>query len=116
MKKKMSFDIVDENQNPWKIIIMLAWPILVEQILVSLVHTIDTAMVGSLGKVATASVAISSSPNMMINGVIMAMGVGFTSLVARSVGSKDFTRARSLLRQAMIMVLLIGIPLYKTSN
>ena len=111
MKKGMSFNIVDENQNPWKIILMLAWPILVEQILVSLVHTIDTAMVGSLGKVATASVAISSSPNMMINGVIMAMGVGFTSLVARSVGSKDFTRARSLLRQAIIMVLLIGIPL-----
>ena len=111
MKKKMSFNIVDENQNPWKIIIMLAWPILVEQILVSLVHTIDTAMVGSLGKVATASVAISSSPNMLINGVIMAMGVGFTSLVARSVGSKDFVRARSLLRQAIVMVLLIGIPL-----
>ena len=111
MKKEMSFSIVDENQNPWKVILLLAWPILIEQILVSLVQTIDTAMVGSLGKVATASVAISQSPNMMINGVIMAMGVGFTSLVARSVGSKDYARARSLLRQAMIMVLLLGIPL-----
>jgi len=111
MNKEKSFSIVDENQNPWKIILLLAWPILIEQILVSLVQTIDTAMVGSLGKVATASVAISQSPNMMINGVIMAMGVGFTSLVARSVGSKDYVRARSLLRQAMIMVLLLGIPL-----
>lgn len=111
MKKEMSFSIVDEKQNPWKVILMLAWPILVEQVLVSLVNTVDTAMVGSLGKIATASVAISQSPNMMINGIIMAMGVGFTSLVARSVGSGDFERAKKLLRQAIIMVILLGTPL-----
>ncbi|MBQ6867201.1 MAG: MATE family efflux transporter, partial [Clostridia bacterium] len=73
--------MVDESANPWKIIILLAWPIFLEQILVSLVQAVDTAMVGSLGANATASVAISQSPNMMINGVIMAMGIGFTSLV-----------------------------------
>ncbi len=110
MKKDM-LNIVDENQNPWKVILLLAWPILVEQILVSLVQTIDTAMVGSLGKVATASVAISQSPNMMINSVIMAMGVGFTSLIARNVGSRNYEKARSLIRQAIVMVFSLGIPL-----
>ncbi|MBR5266272.1 MAG: MATE family efflux transporter, partial [Clostridia bacterium] len=108
---KKSFSIVDESLNPWKVIIFLAWPIFVEQILVSLVQAVDTAMVGSLGANATASVAISQSPNMMMNGVIMAMGIGFTSLVARSVGAGDKERAKSLIRQAILLVLAIGIPL-----
>ena len=102
---------MDESANPWKIIILLAWPIFLEQILVSLVQAVDTAMVGSLGANATASIAISQSPNMMINGVIMAMGVGFTSLVARSVGAGDKERAKSLIRQAILLVIAIGLPL-----
>ena len=53
---KRSFSIVDESANPWKIIILLAWPIFLEQILVSLVQAVDTAMVGSLGANATASI------------------------------------------------------------
>ena len=108
---KRSFSIVDENVNPWKIIILLAWPIFLEQILVSLVQAVDTAMVGSLGANATAAVAISQSPNMMINGVIMAMGIGFTSLVARSVGAGDKERAKELIRQAILLVIAIGLPL-----
>ncbi len=108
---KKTFSIVDESANPWKIIILLAWPIFVEQILVSLVQAVDTAMVGSLGANATASVAISQSPNMMMNGVIMALGVGFTSLVARSVGAGDKERARMLIRQAILLVLGLGIPM-----
>jgi len=48
---------------------------------------------------------------MMINGVIMAMGVGFTSLVARSVGAGDTERAKSLIRQAILLVIAIGLPL-----
>ena len=108
---RKTFSIVDESANPWKIIILLAWPIFLEQILVSLVQAVDTAMVGSLGANATASVAISQSPNMMINGVIMAMGIGFTSLVARSVGAGDTERAKSLIRQAILLVIAIGLPL-----
>ena len=41
---KRSFSIVDESANPWKIIILLAWPIFLEQILVSLVQAVDTAI------------------------------------------------------------------------
>ncbi len=108
-KKKIS--IVDESKHPALIILMLAWPVILEQILVSLVMSVDVAMVGSLGKVATASISISQSPMMMINGVVMAFGVGFTALIARSVGAGDVERSRSLVRQAMSTTLLLGIPL-----
>ncbi len=108
---KDKFTIVDEQRSPWLTIILLAWPILIEQILTSLVQAVDTAMVGSMGAIATASISISQSPNMLINGVIMALGVGFTSMIARSVGANDMNRARLLVRQAILTVFSLGIPL-----
>lgn len=109
--KKKNFSIVDENRNPWMTILILAWPIFLEQVLTSLVQAVDTAMVGSMGAVATTSVSISQSPNMLVNGVVMALGVGFTSMIARSVGAGDTERARTLVRQAIMMVFALGLPL-----
>ena len=110
-KSKAKFSVVDDQRSPWLTIVMLAWPILIEQILTSLAQAVDTAMVGSLGAIATASVSISSSPNMLINGVIMALGVGFTSMIARSVGAGDHDRARELVRQAILTITALGIPM-----
>ena len=109
--KKNTYSIVDENRNPWLTILALSWPIFLEQVLTSLVQAVDTAMVGSMGAVATTSVSISQSPNMLVNGIVMAMGVGFTSLIARSVGAGELDRARTLIRQAILMVFCLGIPL-----
>ena len=82
--------VVDESRRPSFTIVMLAWPVFIEQILVSLVSYVDTAMVGSMGANATAAVSISNSPNMLVNGTIMAIGVGFTAMISpihRSGGS-----------------------------
>ena len=110
-KSKAKFSVVDDQRSPWVTIVMLAWPILIEQILTSLAQAVDTAMVGSLGAIATASVSISSSPNMLINGVIMALGVGFTSMIARAVGANELDRARELVRQAIMTITVLGIPM-----
>ncbi|MBQ5805724.1 MAG: MATE family efflux transporter, partial [Lachnospiraceae bacterium] len=109
--KKKNFSIVDESRSPWMTILILAWPIFLEQVLTSLVQAVDTAMVGSMGAVATTSVSISQSPNMLVNGVVMALGVGFTSMIARSVGAGDMERSRTLVRQAIMMVFALGIPM-----
>ncbi len=108
---KDKFSLVDDSRSPWLTILMLAWPILIEQILTSLAQAVDTAMVGSLGAIATASVSISQSPNMLVNGVIMSLGVGFTSMIARSVGANDLERARGLVRQAILTIFSLGIPM-----
>lgn len=109
--KKRNFSIVDDSRNPWMTILILAWPIFLEQVLTSLVQAVDTAMVGSLGAIATTSVSISQSPNMLVNGVVMALGVGFTSMIARSVGAGDKERAKVLIRQAILMVFVFSVPL-----
>ncbi len=103
--------LIDDRVKPSTTIMLLAWPVLVEQILSTLVHSADTAMVGALGANATAAVSISGTPMMLINGIVMSFGMGFTALIARSVGAQDYERARSLTRQALVTVLLLGLPI-----
>lgn len=104
-------NLTDERVHPVKTILLLSWPVLVEQILTTLVSYADTAMVGALGAYATASVSISNPVFMLINGAAIALGVGLTALLARSVGAKEYDRAKKLIRHAILLLLYIGLPL-----
>lgn len=64
-----------------------------------------------MGANATAAVSISNSPNMLVNGTIMAVGVGFTAMISRSIGAEDLQRAKDLMRQALLVVVALGLPL-----
>ena len=92
-----------------KTIFSLAWPIFVEQLLISLVQAADSAMVGSLGAVSTAAVAINYPATMLINGIIMAFGIGFTALIAQSIGAQDPDRAERLTLQAILLIIATGL-------
>lgn len=111
MKKHRIVSVTDPNSNPITVIVMLAWPIFLEQVLVSLVQSVDTAMVGSLGANATAAVSITQNPINLINSVILALGVGFTTMIARAVGAKQYEYSRLLIRQSIVVVIGLGIPL-----
>ena len=50
MKNKKQINILDETRSPIMTILLLAWPVFVEQIFTTLVSFADTAMVGSLGQ------------------------------------------------------------------
>ena len=109
VKKKR--DLFDESRKPMTNIMLLAWPIFLENILTSLMNYADTAMVGSMGAYATASVSISNSVMFLLNGVVMALGVGITALIARSVGAKDAAMTKKLAAHTMLVLLYIGLPL-----
>ncbi len=104
-------DLTDESRSPIRIILFLTWPLFLEQILTTLVSYADTAMVGALGVNATASVAISNSFVFLVNGVVMALGVGITAYVARSVGAKDYDAAKAYIRHAVLFLIYLGIPI-----
>ena len=87
----------------------IAWPTIVESIMVMLVTYVDTAMVGQLGKDATAAVAINSAPSWMLTGACAAVQVGATVLVAQSIGAGDREGARRVARQAMTLGMLMGL-------
>ncbi len=108
---RSKLDLTDDKQSPFKVIIWLAWPLFVEQILSTLVTFADNAMVGQIGIHATAAVTISNPFVFLLNGVVLAMGVGLTAYIARSVGAKDYEAAKSYIRHAFLMLLFIGLPI-----
>lgn len=91
------------------VLMMLAWPAILEQFLLTLVRYIDTAMVGSLGAAATAAVAINSSPTWMISSLLSAVAVGYSVQVAHSIGAKDNEMTGQIVRQALLAVIAAGL-------
>ena len=108
---KRQLNLTDETISPVRIILYLTWPLFLEQILTTLVSYADTAMVGALGVNATASVSISNSFVFLINGVVMALGVGITAYVARTVGAREYEAAKSYIRHALLLLLYVGVPI-----
>ena len=108
---KRSINVTDESNSVFKTIFLLAWPVFLEQIFTTLVGYADTAMVGSMGAAATASVSISQPPIMLLNGIIMALGVGITTLVARAAGAGNTEHVKKLMHHAVLLIVFLGFPI-----
>lgn len=91
------------------VIIALAWPTMLEQLMQTAVQYIDTAMVGTLGTQATAAVGATSTVNWLIGSTISAIGVGFLAYISQSVGAGEEQRARRASGQAVLAVLIVGL-------
>ena len=92
-------------------ILRLSGPAILEQFLICLTSLMDTAMVGSAGAAATASVAINISTIWLINGCITALSVGFSFLVSHSVGEGNQEKTQSVVRQSIIASAALGAVL-----
>ena len=90
------------------VILTLAWPTMLEQLMQTAVQYIDTAMVGSLGTSATAAVGATSTVNWLVNSSLSALGVGFLAFIARALGAGENGRARRAAMQAVLAVLCMG--------
>lgn len=94
----------------WSAIFVLAWPVVLESFLNSLVGFVDTKLSASLEDGVAATDAIGGASYIMwfIGLVIMAIGVGATALIARSVGKGRMGVANVMLGQATTLSLLCG--------
>lgn len=97
------------NMEMITVIMTLAWPTMLEQLMQTAVQYIDTAMVGTLGTQATAAVGATSTVNWLIGSSISALGVGFLSFIARACGANDEAAAKKSVSQAVLAVLTAGI-------
>ncbi len=91
------------------VIMALAWPTMLEQLMQTAVQYIDTAMVGSLGTQATAAVGATTTVNWLFGSSISALGVGFLAFIARMLGAGDLEKAKRAVSQAVLTVLVVGI-------
>ena len=90
-------------------VMTLALPAIIEQIMITMVQYVDTAMVGSLGSQATAAVGLTSSTTWLIGGILSAAAVGFSVQVAQYVGAGKEDKARAVTGQAMKFTVLFGL-------
>lgn len=96
---------------PWNmvpVILTLAWPTMLEQLMQTAVQYIDTAMVGSLGTQATAAVGATTTINWLLGSTLSALSVGFLAFVSQACGSGDTQKAGKASSQAVLATLVVG--------
>lgn len=91
------------------VILSLAWPTILEQIMQTAVQYIDTAMVGSLGKQATAAVGSTGTVNWLVGSTVSAIGVGFLAYISQAIGAGQEDNAKKASGQAVMAVITVGI-------
>ncbi len=91
------------------IIMTLAWPTIIEQVMQTAVQYIDTAMVGTLGTEATAAVGATTTIGWLVFSSISALSIGFLAFIAKACGANDKEAAKKATSQAVLTVWVVGI-------
>ncbi|HEL9636893.1 TPA: hypothetical protein U0K40_001597 [Streptococcus suis] len=94
-----------KQESLGKEIIRLALPATVENIFQTLVGFVDTLLIAQLGLVAVTAVSLA---NTILN-VYLALGVGTTALIARSIGAGDRESLTFHVRQALVLSVGVGL-------
>ncbi len=92
-------------------VLRLAWPVIGENVLQTMLGVVDTILVASLGAVALAGVGAALQVIYVITAALSALSVGVAVLVAQAYGGGRLAEASSLARQGLIWSALIGLPL-----
>ena len=92
-----------------KLTVQLSIPAIISQISSILMQFIDASMVGSLGAEASASIGLVSTTTWLFAGISAACATGFYVQVSHLLGSKDTVKARSVLRQSIVMVMIFSL-------
>ena len=91
------------------VVLALAWPTMLEQLLHTAVQYIDTAMVGSLGTQATAAVGSTATVGWLVGSSVSAFGVGFLAYISQALGAGEEQRAKKAAAQSVLAVLVTGL-------
>jgi len=91
------------------VVLMLSIPSILEQIVVTAMEYIDAAMVGHIGAEATASIGIVSSSTWLLHGVLVGLYTALSIQIAQYLGADRQDDARSVLRQAMLFNVILGV-------
>lgn len=91
------------------IIIALAVPAMIENILQTIVGFVDTLFVASLGLNEVTAVGVANTIIAVYIAIFMALGVGTSSLVARSVGAGELDKAKAIAKQSTWISVLAGL-------
>ena len=91
--------------------LQLSIPAILAQISSIVMQYIDAAMVGHLGKEASASIGLVASSTWLMGGLCRALSVGFSVMVAQRIGAGDNQDARNLVKQGLCSGVAFGVLL-----
>ena len=89
--------------------LQLAWPSALESVLIALIASIDTMMVGGLGSAAISAVGITTQPKFILLALVITLNIGVTAIVARRRGEGDIEGANRCLKQALLISAGLGV-------
>ena len=84
-------------------------PLILEQLLNSLMGTVDTIMVSNVGSAAISAVSLVDSINILIIQAFSALAAGGSIICAQYMGSRDIQKANHAARQMLYVVTLISV-------
>lgn len=93
------------NKQIWALLI----PLMVEQVLTSLMGTADTMMVSNAGSAAISAVALVDSINVLVIFVFSAMATGGSIICAQYIGQKKADKACEAGRQLVLTVSVLSV-------
>ncbi len=87
--------------------IKIAWPALMESVLIGLVSFVDTVMVSGVGETAVAAVGLTNQPRLLFYAIFLSLSIAVNAMVSRRFGEKNQKSAN----QCLAMVLPIAVLL-----
>lgn len=100
---------IPTTKSAYRQLLQIAIPSVLELVLVSLVGSVDTMMVGSLGAEAIAAVGLVGQPRMLLLCIFFALNIGVTAVVARRKGEGRQDTANEALRTALVLIAGLGV-------
>ena len=92
-------------------VFQLAWPVIGENFLQTLLGIVDTLMVAQLGAFALAGVGTAIQIMFFVIAALSATAVGSSVLVAQAVGARKLGSASHLAKQSLVWSVLLSVPL-----
>lgn len=101
MKEKHMFT----NRDLWKLLI----PLMIEQLLTSLMGTVDTMMVSNVGSAAISAVSLVDSINVLFIQAFSALAAGGAILCSQYIGSNNTEKANHSASQVLFIITAISV-------
>ena len=84
-------------------------PLMIEQLLNSMMGMVDTVMVSNVGSAAISAVSLVDSINVLVIQLLSALAVGGTIVCSQYLGRKDAKGSNNAARQVLLSTVVISI-------
>lgn len=107
MKSEGPALVLDENRLP-SAVITLAWPVVLQSAVGSVLSMIVIFFIGRFGAGAIVAVSLSETIVSLPTVAISGLSIGVTAIIARHVGARESSQAGVVAGQAMLLSLILG--------